>query len=82
MSRRGWALFVAMCLIWGIPYLLIRISVAEISPAVLVFTRTAIGALILMPFVLARGITRDGGDGVLGVFPAVVQVTDQHHPRP
>jgi drug/metabolite transporter (DMT)-like permease len=55
MTRRGLLLFAAMCLIWGIPYLLIRIAVSEISPATLVFTRTAIGALILMPFVLARG---------------------------
>ena len=44
-----------MCVIWGIPYFLIRVSVAEISPVVLVFGRTTIGALILMPIVLARG---------------------------
>jgi drug/metabolite transporter (DMT)-like permease len=44
-----------MCVIWGIPYLLIRVAVGEISPAVLVFARTAIGALILMPIVLVRG---------------------------
>jgi drug/metabolite transporter (DMT)-like permease len=54
-------LFAAMCLIWGIPYLLIRVSVAEISPAMLVFARTAIGALILMPVVLARNGLRDLG---------------------
>ncbi len=66
-------LFAAMCLIWGIPYLLIRIAVSEISPATLVFTRTAIGALILMPFVLARGGLRGlGGNWVpLLVFAAV-----------
>jgi drug/metabolite transporter (DMT)-like permease len=44
-----------MCVIWGIPYFLIRIAVAEISPAVLVLARTGIGALILMPVVIARG---------------------------
>ena len=55
MNRRGLVLFAAMCLIWGIPYLLIRVAVSEISPAVLVFARTAIGALILMPVVVARG---------------------------
>src|SRR3981081_3636258 len=55
MTRRGLLLFAAMCLIWGIPYLFIRIAVSEISPATLVFARTAIGALILMPFVFARG---------------------------
>jgi drug/metabolite transporter (DMT)-like permease len=61
MTRRGLLLFAAMCLIWGIPYLLIRVAVSEISPATLVFTRTAVGALILMPFVFARGGLRGLG---------------------
>lgn len=55
MSRRGWALFIAMCLIWGIPYLLIKVAVSDISPVTLVFLRTVIGALILVPIALARG---------------------------
>lgn len=58
MTRRGRILFVALCLIWGIPYLLIKVAVAEISPASLVFLRTAIGALMLLPLVLARGDLR------------------------
>jgi len=61
MTRRGLLLFAAMCLIWGIPYLLIRVAVGGISPAVLVFARTGIGALILMPFVLVRGGLRGIG---------------------
>jgi drug/metabolite transporter (DMT)-like permease len=73
MTRRGLLLFAAMCLIWGIPYLFIRVAVSEISPATLVFARTAIGALILMPFVFARGGLRGlGGKWVpLLVFAAV-----------
>ncbi|MDQ4489885.1 DMT family transporter [Sinomonas sp. ASV486] len=55
MSRRAWILFVAMSLIWGIPYLLISQAVAEVSPAVVVFARTAIGAVVLLPFAL-RGM--------------------------
>jgi len=31
VSRRGWALFIAMCLIWGIPYLLIKVAVSDIA---------------------------------------------------
>ena len=58
MTRRGWILFVALCLIWGIPYLLIKVAVAELSPPSLVFLRTAIGALVLLPVVLARGDLR------------------------
>ena len=44
-----------MCLIWGIPYLLIKIAVSDLSPVTLVFLRTAIGALILLPLAAARG---------------------------
>ena len=44
-----------MCVIWGIPYLLIRVAVSEISPAMLVFLRTGLAALILAPFALRRG---------------------------
>lgn len=55
MSRRGLLLFAAMCVIWGIPYLFIRVAVSELSPATLVFVRTSVSALILLPFVLARG---------------------------
>ena len=47
-----------MSVIWGIPYLFIRIAVSDLSPAVLVFARTAIGALILLPIVVARGELR------------------------
>jgi drug/metabolite transporter (DMT)-like permease len=49
VTRRGWLLFIALCVIWGIPYLLIKVAVREISPASLVFLRTAIGALVLLP---------------------------------
>jgi drug/metabolite transporter (DMT)-like permease len=56
-------LFIAMCVIWGIPYLLIRVAVGPhgVSPATLVFLRTGIAALILMPIVLARGGLRGLG---------------------
>ena len=54
MTRRTLVLFGLMSLIWGIPYLFIRIAVAEISPATLVFARTGIAALILLPIALLR----------------------------
>ena len=47
-----------MCVIWGIPYLLIRISVRELSPASLVLARTVVAALVLLPLALARGEVR------------------------
>jgi drug/metabolite transporter (DMT)-like permease len=43
-----------MGLIWGIPYLFIKIAVSELSPASLVFLRTAIGAALLLPVAAAR----------------------------
>jgi drug/metabolite transporter (DMT)-like permease len=60
MSRRSWLLFAAMCIIWGIPYLLIRVVVrdGDISPGTLVFARTAIGALLLTPVAISRGALR------------------------
>ncbi len=58
MSRRGWILFLAMSVIWGCPYLLIRIAVREITPATLIFLRTAPAALLLAPLALRRGELR------------------------
>lgn len=55
MTRRGWLLFVAMCFLWGIPYLLIKVVVGELSPSMAVFTRSAAGALLLLPIAAARG---------------------------
>lgn len=55
MSRRGWVLFAAMCVIWGVPYLLIRVAVRDVAPPTLVFLRTALGGLVLVPFALRRG---------------------------
>jgi drug/metabolite transporter (DMT)-like permease len=54
VTRRGWILFAAMGVIWGIPYLFIKIAVGELSPASLVFLRTAIGAALLLPVAAAR----------------------------
>jgi drug/metabolite transporter (DMT)-like permease len=54
MSRRGLVLFALMSVIWGIPYLFIRVAVAEMSPTVLVLARTTIGATILLPIALLR----------------------------
>jgi len=45
-----------MCLIWGLPYLLIRIAVRDLSPTTIVFARTGIAALLLLPIALARRV--------------------------
>lgn len=58
MNRRAALLFVALGVAWGIPYLLIKVAVDELSPAELVLSRTALAALILMPIAIARGAIR------------------------
>jgi drug/metabolite transporter (DMT)-like permease len=47
-----------MCLIWGIPYLLIKVAVNDLSPVTLVFFRTLIGAVMLLPLAAMRGNLR------------------------
>jgi drug/metabolite transporter (DMT)-like permease len=58
MSRRGWLLFLSMSLIWGIPYLLIRVAIREFPPPTLVFARTLPAALILLPLAVRRNQLR------------------------
>jgi drug/metabolite transporter (DMT)-like permease len=72
MNRSGMLLFASMCVIWGIPYFLIRIAVGEISPVMLVFARTAVGALILMPIALARGGLRGIGGKLIPILAFAV----------
>lgn len=43
-----------MSVIWGIPYLLIKIALEGLSVPVLVLARTLIGAVILVPLALSR----------------------------
>ena len=68
MTRRGIVLFALMSIIWGIPYLFIRVAVAEITPPVLVLARPSIAAAILLPVALARVDLRP----VLARWPWVV----------
>ncbi|MEV4126574.1 DMT family transporter [Nocardia sp. NPDC049707] len=52
MTQRGWVLFLAMGVIWGVPYAMIRIAVEDFDPVVVAFGRTFIGSLILLPIAL------------------------------
>ncbi len=51
-------LFLTMSVIWGVPYLLIKVAVEEVSPVVLVFVRCVIGAALLLPWTIAKGQLR------------------------
>ena len=58
MTRRGWVLFWSLGVIWGIPYLLIKVAVEHLSPSVLVCVRVAVAAALLLPLAAARGWLR------------------------
>jgi drug/metabolite transporter (DMT)-like permease len=49
MSRRSWFLFVTMSVLWGLPYFFIKVAVEELSPVTIVFVRTGLSALVLLP---------------------------------
>lgn len=55
MTPRGWFLLVSLGVIWGIPYLFIKIAVETFSPGALLFLRVALAGIILLPIVIARG---------------------------
>lgn len=55
MSNRAWTLFLIIAVVWGFPYLLIKVAVAGFSPISVVFIRTAIAALLLVPLTAWRG---------------------------
>jgi len=55
VSRKGWILFAVMSLVWGIPYLLIKVAVGGVAVPVVVFARTALGALVLLPLAARSG---------------------------
>lgn len=76
MSRRGLALFIALSIIWGTPYLFIRIAVEYVEPSVMVALRVGLAALLLLPVALARGQFRGIRPYLpwIGVF-AIVEIT-------
>lgn len=58
MSRKALVLFALLSLVWGIPYLMIKVAVAEVSVPFLVFARSALGAAVLLPLALREDRAR------------------------
>lgn len=58
MSRRGWFLFITLGIVWGLPYLFIKVAVEHLEPPVIVFLRVVMGAALLLPIALRRGALR------------------------
>ena len=67
MSRRGWITFAAVSVVWGMPYLFIKIAVDEVSPVFLSFVRVALAAAVLLPLAWRSGALR----GLRGRWPAI-----------
>lgn len=65
MTRRAWLLFAAVSLLWGVPYLFIKVAVAEVPPVTVVFARVALAAALLGPVAARRGTLR----GLRGRLP-------------
>ena len=68
MPRKSLLLFVVVGVIWGTPYFFIEIALEYFDTTSLVFARVFLGALILMPIALAKGMLR----ATLKVWPAVL----------
>jgi drug/metabolite transporter (DMT)-like permease len=58
VTRRSWALFAAVTILWGIPYLLIKIVVADLPPIWLAFSRLMLSVGVLAPLAVRRGALR------------------------
>jgi len=54
MTRRGLILFGCLGVAWGIPYLFIKIAVGELAPEVVVLSRSALAAVLLLPIAAFR----------------------------
>lgn len=56
MTRRDWIRFSVLAALWGASYLFIKVALEDdLAPAVIVFARTALATLVLLPFALSRG---------------------------
>jgi drug/metabolite transporter (DMT)-like permease len=55
VDRRNWILLLLLAALWGASYLFIKIGLDDLSPAGIVFSRTALAALVLLPFAIRSG---------------------------
>jgi drug/metabolite transporter (DMT)-like permease len=55
MSRRSWTLVLTLAAIWGSSYMLIKIGIRDLSPAMVAWSRIALAAVMLAAYAYARG---------------------------
>ena len=68
MSRKAFALFLSVGIIWGTPYFFIAIAIEHFHTASVVFLRVLLGALILLPIAISKGMVK----ATLKAWPAVL----------
>jgi drug/metabolite transporter (DMT)-like permease len=69
VSARGWALFAAVSVIWGLPYLFIKIAVDHgLTPGFIAWSRVTLAALVLLPVAVRSGALRGLPLGWLAAF--------------
>jgi len=75
MTRRSWIQFLVLSALWGASYLFIKVALEDVSPAMVVFARTALATLVLLPFALRSGAldALRGRPGTVAIL-ALVQV--------
>lgn len=60
MTARGWVLFATASVVWGVPYFFIKVAVDDdMPPALVAWSRVALGAAVLLPLAMRRGALRD-----------------------
>ncbi len=75
MTRRSWIQFIALAALWGASYLFIKVALEDVSPGMVVFARTALASLVLLPFAIRTGAldALRGRPGTVAIL-ALVQV--------
>jgi drug/metabolite transporter (DMT)-like permease len=70
VTWRTWTAFLALCVIWGVPYFFIKLAIQDVSPFVVAWSRITLGALILLPYAWQRGALRaaSGHWGAIAAF--------------
>ncbi len=64
--------FAALGLIWGVPYLLVKLAVPELSPLVIAWGRVALATAVLLPIAWRRGALRPLGRHKAALFAFAV----------
>jgi drug/metabolite transporter (DMT)-like permease len=69
MTARGWSLFAAISVIWGLPYLFIKVAVdGGLTPGFVAWSRVTLAALVLLPIAWRSGVLRGLPLGWLTLF--------------